>query len=711
MDDGDATSARTRGPAAVRSVPAVSSLPSLLLSRDAEESPTLARQKLVKVGVTVALIVIGLVLTAAFSVGPYVVTGLADGSIYALAALGLVLTYKTSGIFNFAIGAQAAASAYVFYTMHVTIGLPWPIAALVSLILVGLVGSLLLERIAFWLTGAPAAMKVVATIALVVLLESVLTGVYGVATIQFTAFLPTQGIHLFGVTILGSQLIEFALAIAATFGLYFFFKRTRLGVSMHAVVDSPTLLALEATNPVVVRRYAWAIGSCFISISGMLLAPALGIDVNIYLLVYIAAFGAAAVGAFSSLPITLAAAMGIGITMNVMSDKLSGQTNLVLAELYTQIPFIVLVAALLLVPRSKLITRGSDVVRKLRPATTFSAPVLATGTLAAIAIAVVIPFVVASAYINQYTTGIGFAVVLASLGLLLWTSGQISLCQMSFAAIGASTFGHATAAGIPWLAALALAVLVAVAAGALAAIPSFRLSGVYLAVATFGFGLLLQNLIYPTFLMFGQSDIVSIPRPHLFGINAQSDRAYYFVALVVAAVCAAAVIAIRRSRLGRLLRGMSDSPLALEAHGANTRLTRLYVFGAAAGISAVGGVLIAGVTQSAGGTPTGPFGYFNSVVLLAVLAICGSQPILSPVLAAFLFEVVKIYRPFSNAWFSKYEGVFFGVGALAVAVVPGMRISLSGRRTAARDGRSPVASRVRLATPPPVLVSSQGTRP
>ncbi len=92
--------------------------------------------------------------------------------------------------------------------------------------------------------------------------------------------------------------------------------------------------------------------------------------------------------------------------------------------------------------------------------------------------------------------------------------------------------------GWPWLAALAAAVLVAVAAGALAAIPSFRLSGVYLAVATFGFGLLLQNLIYPTFLMFGQSDFVSIPRPQLLGINATSDRAYYFVALVVAALCA-----------------------------------------------------------------------------------------------------------------------------------------------------------------------------
>lgn len=653
----------------------------------------MSRAWLVRAGVVVVLVIVGVALAAQFAVGPFVITGIADGSIYALAALGLVLTYKTSGIFNFAIGAQAGASAYVFYSMRVTLGLPWPVAALIAVVLVGLVGSLLLERVAFWLTNAPPAMKVVATIGLVVLLESVLTGAYGQATIQFTSFLPTMGIHLFGVAVLGSQLITAALALLATIGLYLFFRRSRLGVSMQAVVDSPTLLALEATNPVTVRRYAWAIGSCFISISGMLLAPTLGIDVNIYLLIYIAAFGAAAVGAFSSLPVTFLAAIGIGITTNVMSDKLSGQSNTVIAELYTQIPFLVLVAALLLVPRAKLIVRSAATVRKLRPPISIPTPLLATGAVGGIGLAIAIPFFVGAAFINQYTSGIGFAVVLLSLGLLLWTSGQISLCQMSFAAIGAATFGHALAAGFPWLAALAASVGVAITAGALAAIPSFRLTGVHLAVATFGFGLLLQNLIYPTFLMFGQADSVTVSRPHLFGIDAQGDRAYYFVALAVAALCALLVIGIRRSRLGRLLQGLSDSPLALEAHGTNTRLTRLYVFCAAAGIAAVGGVLIAGVTQSAGGTPTGPFGYFNSVVLLAVLAFCGSQPLLSPIIAAFVFEVMKIYGPFTTSWFVNYEGAFFGLAAIGIAVVPGIMVSMRGRRHNDRAGRSPVTSR------------------
>ncbi len=668
------------------------------LRRDADGD---GRRTLAVAGGLCAALVVGIVLAGAFSLGPYVVTGIASGSIYALAALGLVLTFKTSGIFNFAIGAQAAASAYVFYSLRVTAGLPWPIAALAAMVVVGLGGSLLLERMAYWLTDAPAAMKVVATIGLLVLLQSALTGAYGVATIQFSPFLPNKGLHLFGVNVLGSQLIIVATAVVATVGLYLFFKRARLGVSMHAVVDSPTLLALEATNPVTVRRYAWAIGSCFISISGMLLAPTLGIDVNLFLLIYVAAFGAAAVGAFSSLPVTFAAAIGIGVTMSILSDKLAGQTNFVLAELYTQVPFLVLVAALLLVPRRKLVTRGAGMVRKLRPPATFPLPVVALGTLAGMAVAIAIPFVVPSAFVNQYTTGIGFAVVLASLGLLLWTSGQISLCQMAFAAVGATTFAHALGAGWPWPLALLAAAAVAMVAGAVAAIPSFRLSGVYLAVATFGFGLLVQNLLFPTFLMFGQSDSVTIGRPHLLGVDATSDRAYYFVALAIATVCALIVVGVRRSRLGRLLRGLSDSPAALEAHGADTRITRLYVFCISAGVAAVGGVLIGGVTQSAGGTLAGPFGFFNSVVLLAVLAFCGSQPLLSPVIAAFVFAVLRVYGPFNGGWFARYEGVFFGLAAIGVAVAPGMHLAFRGRRVAARVGRSPVASR---APAPPVVV-------
>jgi branched-subunit amino acid ABC-type transport system permease component len=655
------------------------------------------RRLTIRIGVVAFVLIAGIPLTFAYGLWPFVIAGIADGSIYAIAALGLVLTYKTSGIFNFAIGAQAAASAYLFYSARVAWGLPWPLAALVAIAGVGFLGSVVLERIAYWLSEAPTVMKVAATIGLLVLLQSFLTGLYGPATIQFSAFLPQNGIHAGGVFVSWSQIIIAGLAVIATVGLYVFFKRARLGIAMQAVVDDPNLLGLQASNPTVIRRYAWAIGSVFVSVSGILIAPILGIDVNQMLLLFIAAFGAAAMASFSSLLITFVAAIAIGITSNVMADKVASH-NIVVAELYTQVPFLVLVLALVVLPKAKLIERGARTIRRIRPAITFSPRVVGGATVGLIALGVVVPFLVGATYVNRYTTGIGFAIVLASLGLVLWTSGQISLCQMAFAAVGATTFAHAQSAGIPWILSLAIAGLVAACVGAVVALPSFRLSGIYLAVITFGVGLLFQNLLYGTYLMFGSAGTQTVRRPELFGLRTASDDGYYYTVLAIALLCFLAIVVVRRSRLGRLLRALSDSPLALDAHGANTRLTRLYVFCISALLAGIGGALIAGVTQSAGGDITGPFNYFNSLVLVALLAFCGRQPIISPLVAAYVFAVLDVYRPFNSTFFVKYEGVVFGLLAIGVAVLPSIVVRRQPKqRGGQRDGRSPVRDRTVLA--------------
>jgi ABC-type branched-subunit amino acid transport system permease subunit len=240
---------------------------------------------------------------------------------------------------------------------------------------------------------------------------------------------------------------------------------------------------------------------------------------------------------------------------------------------------------------------------------------------------------------------------------------------------------------------LLAAAVVALPVGALVAIPSFRLSGIYLAVATFGFGLLFQNLVYKTFVMFGTGFSQTVARPDFFGGHTATNEGYYYTTLAVGTACALIIVGVRRSRLGRLLRGLSDSPVALDAHGANTRLTRVYVFCISAFIAAVGGALLAGVTQSVTGIVSGPFGYFNSLALVAVLAFCRRQPLLSPLIAAFTFEVLKLYRPFSGALFTKYAGVGFGVLAIAVAVAPGIAALRVSKRAAAREGRSRAVTR------------------
>ena len=79
---------------------------------------------------------------------PYLIAGLTTGSVYALAAVGLVLTYKTSGIFNFAHGALATVAAYLFYTLTVQHHMPWPVAVVLCVVIAGPILGTMLERIA-----------------------------------------------------------------------------------------------------------------------------------------------------------------------------------------------------------------------------------------------------------------------------------------------------------------------------------------------------------------------------------------------------------------------------------------------------------------------------------------------------------------------------------------------------------------------------------
>jgi ABC-type branched-subunit amino acid transport system permease subunit len=160
------------------------------------------------------------------------------------------------------------------------------------------------------------------------------------------------------------------------------------------------------------------------------------------------------------------------------------------------------------------------------------------------------------------------------------------------------------------------------------------------------------------------------------------------------------VLVVRRSRLGRFLRGLSDSPVAMEAHGIDTRLTRVFVFCVAGFLAGIGGILIAGVTQSAGGASTGSFSYSNSLVLVAILAFCGRRTLLSPLVAAIVFVVLNVYSPFNNPSFQQYEGVIFGVLAIGVAVLPGMTSLRVRDRAAEREPRSRWVARSELLESP-----------
>jgi ABC-type branched-subunit amino acid transport system permease subunit len=254
------------------------------------------------------------------------------------------------------------------------------------------------------------------------------------------------------------------------------------------------------------------------------------------------------------------------------------------------------------------------------------------------------------------------------------------------------------AKGAPFPLALLIAGLVAVPAGALVSIPAIRLAGIYVAIATFGFAIVMQQVGYLTPIMFGQDQRIEVPRPHILGIDFTTGRGYYYLCLIVAALCALVVLVLRRSRLGSLLRALSDSPVALDAHGANTNVMRIVVFCIASFMAGVGGVMIAGVPGNASGALTGPFNITISLVMVAVLGFAGRRPIASPLLAAVLFQLIKIYPPFNTDFFIKYQGVFFGLAAVTVAVWPALDVSghlaRLGRFGSDRDAVGPVTGRL-----------------
>ncbi len=623
---------------------------------------------------------------------PFIVIGLVNGSVYSLAALGLVLTYKTSGIFNFAHGSVAAAVAYAFYELRDRNDVPWPIALVICVFVVGPLIGLVLERLAALLSGAAVATKIVATLGVLVIIQQAAVIRYGAEIRTFEQFLPTDTVRIFDVNVEHGQLIVVAIALAAAVGLSIFFKRTRLGRSMQAVVDDPDLLGLTGTSPTKVRRWAWCIGASFAGVSGVLIAPTIGLDTTILTLLVVQAFGAAALGLFTSLPRTYLGGLAIGVA-SALSTKYVGDVEW-LGGLPPSLPFIVLFAVLLLAPKARLTQIARERPRRPTEGRTLPAIVTRSG-LGVVAVAALLVPVVTGTRVLAFSAGMAYVIIFLSLALLERTSGQLSLAHLGFAAVGASTFSHlAHGAGLPWVVAVLLAALLTVPVGALVAIPALRLSGIYLALATFGFGLVLERLFFGRAFMFGGGEAVPTPRPSF----ARSDDAYYYVLLAFVVAVLALVTAVHRSRLGRLLRSMADSPIALTTYGVNITVVKLAVFCISAFLAGLGGALYGPVVGTAAPSH---FNVFSSLMLVVVLALQGPVGEHRAAIGAALVLIVLpayVTNESHNQWFP----VAFGSVAILVALLDaredGQSVFPKAReRALQRARRTPVQERLATA--------------
>lgn len=585
---------------------------------------------------------------------PFIISGLVEGAVFGLAGVGLVLTYKTSRVFNFAYGAVAAIAAYVFYVLNVEHGVNWPVSAAVSVVVVALPVGAALERMAKVVSEKRLAQRVLVTVGFLLIVTASVTLLFGTTQTRIVPVFVGGGEFTIGSThIQYFDLITFVFASVATLGLYLYFRFTRTGVAMRAVVEGPELVELAGTSATRIRRYAWFISTGFAAAVGVLFAPLVPLDSTGLTLLVVPAFAAAAIGAFTNLPMTFLGGLLVGV-LEALSTKYF--TTGVLAGLPPALPFVLLVLVLLVFPRKYLVERA-NVAPLWRPTWSAPRPAQAIGGVVVLGFLAAVP-AFAGIHLTDWTIGVADIILFLSLGWLLRTAGQVSLCQVTFLAIGVTAFGHLLGAGVPWLIALAAVALIALPIGALLAIPAIRLSPLYLALATFGFGIVVEYLFYSQSWMFGVFAGVTIRRPTGF----TSDNGYYYLVLLIAAAACLLVVWLERSRLGRLLRGLGDSPTAVATSGTATRVTWVLAFAISAALACVSGAVAGGATQLASGTSYQPL---ESLFYLAIVVVVGGGTPWYAVLAGVLAVIPTSYIQSFNAG-TVLQLVFGAVAVLCV---------------------------------------------
>ena len=180
------------------------------------------------------------------------------------------------------------------------------------------------------------------------------------------------------------------------------------------------------------------------------------------------------------------------------------------------------------------------------------------------------------------------------LNILVGYTGQISLGQGAFMAIGAYSAGIMTARmGIPWWLSIPIAALVTALIGLVFGLPSLRLKGLYLAIATLAAQQIVEWTITHWTGLTGGTEALVVPRPTLFGMRVNGDRPFFWIAVLSAAITALVAANLFRSRLGRAFIAIRDQDIAASAIGISVFRYKLLAFGISSFFVGWSGALIA----------------------------------------------------------------------------------------------------------------------
>ena len=531
----------------------------------------------------------------------YSIVGLSTAAIYAVIGSGLVLTYTTTGVFNFAHGAAGMLAAFTYWQLTVGWGWPVPVALAAVLLVAAPAFGAIVERVIIRpVEGLGEAERLVVTVAM-------LSGFIAIAQWIWNPneprtlplFFPgAASIHIGPATVTWHQITTMAVAVAVAIGLRILLYNTRIGTQMRATVDDRALAGLTGADPARSSRFAWIISTQLAAIGGILIAPQVTLDATQLSLLIVSAYTAAVFGRLRNLPMTFVGAVVVGLLQAYLTGYLPQNTTW--QGLQVAAPALLLFLALLVFPHGRL--RGKSV--RLHPVPTPTLRGTTVFAVATVVFGVVLATVLSPSDLVIYGAIFSFGLIALSFVPLGGYAGQISLCQLSMGAIGALVWAHLAPNGQWW--ALIVVFVVAAAAGAVIAVPALRLSGIYLALGTAAFAVILDLWVFSipsinigsVHITLFAAGSVNVTGPTVFGHHLGSAKDLMIVAAVFLAVASFGVALLRRGRFGRRLIALRDSEAAYAMLGGNLLLAKVAVFALSAGIAGLGGALYAMQQQS-----------------------------------------------------------------------------------------------------------------
>jgi sulfate-transporting ATPase len=631
--------------------------------------------------------------------------GVGNGGVFAALGVAIVLTYRSSGVLNFATGAMALYAAYTYGGLRgghflapipgvpSSVGVGGPMAfvpaALIALVISALLGALLYLLVFRPLRDAPPLARAVASLGVLIVMQELMAIRFGTSPVAVSAIFPSKRWTWHSLTLLSDR-FYLALSVAAlTLVMAALYRWTRFGLSTRASAESQMGAFVSGISPDRVALVNWMVSAAVAGAAGILIAPLSPLTPVTYTLFVVPALAAAVVGGFRVLVATMAAGIAIGMLQSEASTLSAQHSWLPRTGSAELVPLIVILVAILVTGRAMPV-RGLLVRQPLGHAPRPRGLTLPT------VVGIVIGFVaLATTHGTARSAVIGTliaAVIALSLVVVTGYAGQVSLAQLALAGAGGFTLSLvAQSWHVPFPLAPLLASGFATVIGVVVGLPALRLRGLTLGVVTLALAYAIEAC------WFRNTQIVSsrgasVPKPKLFGIDLGAGVGKAFPRLEFGLLCLVVLVAVawgvarlRTSKLGSAMLAVRANERSAAGIGINVVMVKVASFAMASFIAGLGGSLLA---YRQGTITWDSFSTLGNLTLLTTAYLAGITSVYGGILGGLLASGGIVFF-LTDHWIhlGKWFATISGLLLVLTVITHPEGLATAGHRLADRLGR------------------------